>query len=99
MKIRMLVDMPAGGARNGEPWPARGESFDAPTADAVHLIASGVAEEVSDDTADESETEQPAPDSEPLPADPGEDAEAAAAEPAEVEAPRRGRRRTPDGEG
>lgn len=42
MKIRMLVDMP--GARDGEPWPGKGETADLPTATAAHLVASGVAE-------------------------------------------------------
>lgn len=47
MKIRMLADMPEGAARNGEPWPAKGESVDLPTAEAAHLVASGIAEEVT----------------------------------------------------
>lgn len=47
MLIRMLVDMPEGGARNGQPWPAKGETVDLPTAEAAHLVASGVAEEVT----------------------------------------------------
>lgn len=46
MKIRMLVDMPEGATRNGQPWPAKGEDADLPTAEAAHLVASGVAEEV-----------------------------------------------------
>lgn len=49
MLIRMLVDMPDGSARNGEPWPACGETTDLPTAEAAHLIASGIAEEVAED--------------------------------------------------
>ncbi|QFZ75098.1 hypothetical protein GFH48_19115 [Streptomyces fagopyri] len=48
MKIRMLVDMPEGASRNGQPWPAKGEDADLPTADAAHLVASGVAEEITD---------------------------------------------------
>lgn len=48
MRIRMLVDMPDGATRNGEPWPAKGEPVDLPTADAAHLVASGVAEEVAE---------------------------------------------------
>ncbi len=44
MRIRMLVDM--AGTRDGQPWPARGETADLPTAAAAHLVASGVAEEV-----------------------------------------------------
>lgn len=73
MRIRMLVAMPEGASRNGEPWPAEGEEADLPTSEAAHLVASGVAEEVTD---------PPAPD---------------AAEP--VPDPRRGRRKTPPGEG
>ncbi|NEC90472.1 hypothetical protein [Streptomyces sp. SID12501] len=46
MKIRMLVQMPDGAARNGQPWPAQGEDTELPTAEAAHLVASGVAEEV-----------------------------------------------------
>jgi hypothetical protein len=48
MKIRMLVDMPEDSARNGEAWPAKGEETDLPTAEAAHLVASGVAEEVTE---------------------------------------------------
>ncbi|MFK0155374.1 hypothetical protein ACIQVK_25275 [Streptomyces sp. NPDC090493] len=48
MRIRMLVQMPPGGLRNGEPWPAEGEEAEIPTGEALHLVASGVAEEVSD---------------------------------------------------
>lgn len=47
MRIRMLVDMPDGAARNGEPWPAKGVAVELPTAEAAHLVASGVAEEVT----------------------------------------------------
>lgn len=42
----MLVDMPEGATRNGEPWPAEGEEVDLPTAEAAHLVASGVAEAI-----------------------------------------------------
>ncbi|MFI1030731.1 hypothetical protein [Streptomyces sp. NPDC020951] len=48
MRIRMLVDMPEGAARNGEPWPAKGEEVDLPTAEAAHLVAAGVAEDVAE---------------------------------------------------
>ncbi|MFJ8081966.1 hypothetical protein ACIQ6Y_15280 [Streptomyces sp. NPDC096205] len=47
MRIRMLVDMPEGSTRNGEPWPSKGDSADLPTAEAAHLVASGVAEEAA----------------------------------------------------
>jgi hypothetical protein len=44
MKIRMKVEM--SGTRNGQPWPVRGEVADLPTAEAAHLVASGIADEV-----------------------------------------------------
>ena len=47
MRIRMLVEMPEGATRNGEPWPAKGDEAELPTAEAAHLVASGVAEEVT----------------------------------------------------
>ncbi|MFE1749003.1 hypothetical protein ACFW88_00355 [Streptomyces anandii] len=53
MRIRMLVEMPEGAARNGEPWPAKGKTIDLPTAEAAHFVASGIAEE-----ADDNETER-----------------------------------------
>lgn len=46
MRIRMLVQMPDGALRNGQPWPAKGEATELPTAEAAHLVASSVAEEV-----------------------------------------------------
>jgi hypothetical protein len=51
MKVRMLVQMPDGAARNGHPWPAQGEDAELPTAEAAHLVASGVAEEVVEEAA------------------------------------------------
>ncbi|MFF1744738.1 hypothetical protein [Streptomyces mirabilis] len=45
MRIRMLVQMPPDSLRNGQPWPAEGETEDIPTGEALHLVASGVAEE------------------------------------------------------
>lgn len=59
MRIRMLVDMPEGATRNGEPWPAKGEAVDMPTADAAHLVASGVAEEVTDQAEGEQTPDEP----------------------------------------
>jgi hypothetical protein len=44
MRIRMLVQMPPGALRNGQPWPDEGETEDIPTGEALHLVASGVAE-------------------------------------------------------
>lgn len=52
MKIRMLVQMT--GTRDGQPWPAKGQEANLPTAAAAHLISAGVAEEVTADEADES---------------------------------------------
>ncbi|MCP3817829.1 hypothetical protein NLX86_06665 [Streptomyces sp. A3M-1-3] len=58
MKIRMLVAM--SGTRNGQEWPARGEVADLPTAEAAHLVASGVAEEVVGEGDVETATAPPA---------------------------------------
>lgn len=49
MRIRMLVAMT--GTRDGEPWPELGEEAELPTAVAAHLVASGVAEEVTEQPA------------------------------------------------
>lgn len=46
MRIRMLVQMNEGAGRDGQPWPAEGEEIELPTAEAAHLVAAGVAEEV-----------------------------------------------------
>ncbi|OSZ58669.1 hypothetical protein OQI_20395 [Streptomyces pharetrae CZA14] len=51
-RIRMTVQMPEGAARNGERWPNRGETAELPTAEAAHLVASGVAEDASEDAAE-----------------------------------------------
>ncbi|MDQ0992165.1 hypothetical protein [Streptomyces sp. V3I7] len=48
MKIRITQGMPEGAQLNGDPWPAEGDEVDLPTAQAAHLVASGVAEEVVD---------------------------------------------------
>lgn len=48
MKIRILVSMPEGAVLHGRPWPTEGtEIDDLPTTVAAHLVASGVAEEVT----------------------------------------------------
>lgn len=49
MKIRMRVQMPEVGSRNGEPWPRKGEVAEIPTGEALHLVASGVAERADDE--------------------------------------------------
>lgn len=46
MRIRMTVEM--SGTRNGVPWPKRGETTELPTAEAAHLVAAGIAEQVPD---------------------------------------------------
>ncbi|MFJ3140968.1 hypothetical protein ACIPJM_00650 [Streptomyces halstedii] len=45
MRIRMKVTL--SGTRNGEDWPPAGEIADIPTGEAQHLVASGIAEEVT----------------------------------------------------
>jgi hypothetical protein len=45
----MLTSM--SGTRNGLPWPPVGEAADIPTGEALHLVASGVAEQVIDKPA------------------------------------------------
>ncbi|MFF1417470.1 hypothetical protein [Streptomyces sp. NPDC058280] len=47
MKVRMKVAM--SGTRNGEDWPPKGELADLPTGEAQHLVAAGIAEEVTDE--------------------------------------------------
>jgi hypothetical protein len=51
MRIRMLAQMPPGALRNGRPWPGKGQVEDIPTGEALHLVASGIAEEADEDTA------------------------------------------------
>lgn len=46
MRIRITQQQPAGAMLDGVPWPDEGEEIDLPTAQAAHLVASGVAEEV-----------------------------------------------------
>ncbi|MET8172846.1 hypothetical protein [Streptomyces clavifer] len=58
MKIRMLVEMT--GTRDGQPWPAKGREADLPTAAAAHLVASGIAEEVRAQPAEEAAADKPA---------------------------------------
>ncbi|HCA86372.1 MAG TPA: hypothetical protein DEQ61_13230 [Streptomyces sp.] len=58
MKIRMKVEM--SGTRNGQPWPKPGEVVELPTAEAAHLVASGVAEQVAEPKPVETATAPPA---------------------------------------
>lgn len=53
MKIRMNVQM--SGTRNGQRWPAVGETAGIPTGEATHLVASGIAEQVLDEPVTEPE--------------------------------------------
>jgi hypothetical protein len=48
MKIRITQQQPDGAMLDGQPWPDEGEEIDLPTAQAAHLVASGVAEDVTD---------------------------------------------------
>lgn len=48
MRIRITQGMPDGAELNGEPWPEQGAEVDVPTAQGAHLVASGVAAEVTD---------------------------------------------------
>jgi hypothetical protein len=51
MKIRITQAMPEGAVLHDRPWPAEGaEIDDLPTAVAAHLVSSGVAEEVTEET-------------------------------------------------
>jgi hypothetical protein len=49
MRIRILVSQPEGALLHGRPWPDVGDVVDdLPTTVAAHLVASEVAEEVTD---------------------------------------------------
>ncbi|MDX2946814.1 hypothetical protein PV383_38445 [Streptomyces caniscabiei] len=48
MRVRITQQQPAGAMLGGVPWPDEGEEIELPTAQAAHLVASGVAEEVAD---------------------------------------------------
>jgi hypothetical protein len=49
MRIRILAAGPPGAVLAGRPWPDEGtEVEDLPTAAAAHLVASGVAEDITD---------------------------------------------------
>jgi hypothetical protein len=45
VKIKMKVDI--SGSRNGQPWPARGETVEVPDGEGADLCAAGMAEPVS----------------------------------------------------
>lgn len=49
MRVRILQGAPEGALLCGEPWPAEGDEVDLPTAQAAHLVASGVVEEAADE--------------------------------------------------
>ncbi|MEU9215395.1 hypothetical protein AB0D47_02500 [Streptomyces sp. NPDC048376] len=46
MKVRMLVAV--SGTRNGARWPDRGKTVDLPADEALRLVASGLAEKVTE---------------------------------------------------
>lgn len=48
MRIRITQQQPAGAVLHGVPWPDEGEEIELPTTQAAHLVASGVAEEVTE---------------------------------------------------
>ncbi|MDX2692958.1 hypothetical protein [Streptomyces ipomoeae] len=48
MKIRITRQQPDGAMLDGVPWPDEGQEVELPTAQAAHLVASGVAEEVTE---------------------------------------------------
>jgi hypothetical protein len=51
MRIRITQGAPAGAVLYDRPWPAEGSEVDGlPTTVAAHLVASGVAEEVTQET-------------------------------------------------
>lgn len=49
MRLRILQGAPEGALLCGQPWPAVGDEIDLPTAQAAHVVAAGVAEEVVDE--------------------------------------------------
>lgn len=49
MRLRILQGAPEGALLCGELWPAVGDEIDLPTAQAAHLVAAGVGEEVVDE--------------------------------------------------
>lgn len=59
MRIRITQQMPEGAVLNGEPWPAEGDEVDVPTAQGAHLVASGVAEEATDEPPKSSRKSRP----------------------------------------
>lgn len=48
MRVRITQQQPAGAMLHGVRWPDEGEEIELPTAQAAHLVASGVAEEVAE---------------------------------------------------
>lgn len=49
--MRVAMKLQISGTRNGEPWPARGETIDLPDDEAAALVAQGAAEPAGE-TAD-----------------------------------------------
>lgn len=54
MKVRLIVEL--SGARNGQPWPGRGEVVDLPADEAQELVVSRIAEPVAEEPQPETAT-------------------------------------------
>lgn len=48
MRVRITQQQPDGAVLHGVPWPDEGQEIELPTAQAAHLVAAGVAEEVDE---------------------------------------------------
>lgn len=44
--MRVIMRVTISGARNGQPWPGKGETANLPAAEAAALVAAGIAEYV-----------------------------------------------------
>lgn len=65
--MRVTMSIQIGGYRNGEPWPAPGNTIDVPEAEAHDLIANNYAEATDDQApaADNDPADVPEPDATP----------------------------------
>ena len=83
--MRVTMSIQIGGYRNGEPWPAPGNTIDVPEAEAHDLIANHYAEATDDQAPaadnDPAADDDPAADAEPDAAPVADDDPAADAEP------------------
>lgn len=57
MKVRMKVDM--SGTRNGQQWPARGETVEVGDGEGADLCAAGLAEPVAEDRVETAVAPEP----------------------------------------